>query len=320
MTYPTREGRAAEGQHVWRVEVVDEWAMASDSDQLRTTDEPLGTKEKFWVSAPDDSRYLFKYARVHESGRIMGEDWVEWVVHELATMLSIPTATVIPATHSNRRGVLSLSVLRPGDRLIHGNELLTRIDPSYDGRISRKNPRYTVEAVCAALDGVAAPASCQPPISTAFDVWAGYLILDAWVAGRDRHHENWAAIDHAGKLELAPSFDHGNALGFQEREECVQELAYSEESLARWARRGRSHHFCDDGVEGRPGLVHLASTALELASPGVREHWFGALAAVTNAQIQAVLGSVPPGYLSEVGRTFRTKLLHHNQERILHGD
>ncbi|WP_145982342.1 hypothetical protein [Rhodococcus sp. MTM3W5.2] len=140
-------------------------------------------------------------------------------------------------------------------------------------------------------------------------------MLDAWVAGRDRHHENWAAIEHAGMLRLSPSFDHGNALGFQEPESQVLALAEDDELLARWARRGRSHHFGD-----RPGLVHLASTALGLTGSGVREYWLDMLADLNNHDIESVLANVPTDYLSEAGRTFRVKLLHLNRERILHGD
>ena len=37
---------------------------------------------------------------------------------------------------------------------------------------------------------------------------AGYLMLDAWVAGRgSSSHENWAVIERAGNWSLAPSFD-----------------------------------------------------------------------------------------------------------------
>lgn len=298
----------------WYVEIINDWTMSHDPDGPRTTDEPLGTKEKFWVRAPDENRYLFKYARVRH-GRTMGEDWVEWAVHKLATMLSIPTATAIPALHRGRRGVLSLSVLSRGERLIHGNELLAQAHPDYDSDILRENGGYTVEAVRQALEGVSAPASCSHSIRTAFDAWAGYLALDAWVAGRDRHHENWAAIEHTGALVLAPSFDHGNALGFQESAEKVRELADRPDSLDRWVRRGRSHHFA-----GRPGLVALAAEALEVAGDGVREHWLGALKSIDERDVEAVLAAVPPEYLSQAGRIFTEKLLHLNRERILHGD
>lgn len=299
----------------WRVETIDEWMPSSSSDtQIQIADEPLGTKEKFWVEAPDGNAYLFKYARVRH-GRVMGEDWVEWAVHELATLLSIPTATAIPARHNGRRGVLSRSVLSAGDRLIHGNELLAGIDPEYDSQVPRRNPRYTVEAVHTALAGLSAPTACRPPIRSAFDAWAGYLMLDAWVAGRDRHHENWAAIKQGDVLRLAPSFDHGNALGFQVPEPEVQALAVDDVRLAQWVRRGRSHHFC-----GKPSLVHLATAALHLAADEVRSYWLDKLTSLSTADIELVIGSVPSEYLSDAGRMFRKQLLCLNRERIIHGD
>ncbi|HMS76061.1 hypothetical protein [Gordonia sp. (in: high G+C Gram-positive bacteria)] len=298
----------------WHVEAVDAWTVATTTDEPQTADEPLGTKAKFWVVDPDGRRCLFKYARAPQ-GRTMGEDWVEWAVHHLATMLSIPSATAIPATHEGQRGVLSRSVLTADDRLVHGNELLTLTDPEYDATAEREYHRYTIDAVRRALDGIAAPTSCGAPITTAFDAWAGYLMLDAWVAGRDRHHENWAVIERAGELSLAPSFDHGNALGFQVAEAEARNLSLDGNRLVKWARRGRSHHF-----NGRPGLVDLATTALGLADREARDFWIAKLAAVTDDEVASLLASVPADYLSDPARKFAVKLLHLNKERILDGD
>lgn len=295
----------------WRVESIDEWGPPDAAAELETADEPMGTKEKFWVRSPDGREVLFKFARVRH-GRTMGEDWVEWVVHQLASLLAIPTAVAIPALYESRRGVLSFSVLAPGERLIHGNELLASSDSDYDSATSRRNPGYTVDAVFEALRGVSAPQGSAPVIRTAFDAWAGYLLLDAWVAGRDRHHENWAAIEQAGQLRLAPSFDHGNALGFQEPEPEVESLARDSERLMRWVERGRSPHFA-----GRPSLVNLALDALERIDAGARAYWLGALTEVSDREVESVFARVPTSYLSEPGRTFRVKLLQVNRERIL---
>lgn len=314
MSTARREGRCfmqSAGEE-WRVESIDDWGHLSDSVQLETADEPMGTKEKFWVRSPDDQRLLFKYARFRH-GRTMGEDWVEWAVYKLASMLSVPAATAIPATYQGKRGVLSVSVLSSDERLIHGNELLARSDPKYDLETSRQNPRYTVEAVHEALAEISAPRECAPPIRTAFDAWAGYVMLDAWVAGRDRHHENWAAIEHGGHVRLAPTFDHGNALGFQEPEPKIEALAQDAERVVRWAKRGSSHHF-----SGKPDLVQLAMAALDLTSHEVGAYWLMKLAEVADHEIESVFESVPTEYLSEAGRTFRTQLLLVNRERILH--
>ncbi|MGM5063653.1 hypothetical protein EU244_002380 [Rhodococcus qingshengii] len=298
----------------WHVVEIDDWSTHEDPYQLHIVEEPLGTKEKFWVTAPDGNRYLFKYARIREE-RTLGEDWVEWAVHQLANLLSIPTATAIPAMHRGRRGVLSLSILSEGERLIHGNELLAGADAEYDSQIARQNSRYTVAAVKSALGQVGLTDEATTPVQTGFDAWAGYLLLDAWVAGRDRHHENWAAIERGGALRLSPSFDHGNALGFQEPDSKVSALAQHDDLLAKWANRGRSHHF-----SGRPSLVDLAQTALQLTGPGVPEYWLGKLEHVSAAEVSSVLAAIPSTYLSDNGRTFRAQLLSLNRERIIHGD
>lgn len=296
-----------------RIETIDDWPPCAEDGQLLITEEPLGTKEKFWVTAPDGHQCLFKYAR-RNNDRTMGEDWVECAVHRLASVLSLPTATAVLATHEGRRGVLSRSVLSPGDSLIHGNELLARIDPNYDTNVARQNPQYTVAAIRNALADVEAPPECVPPVETAFDAFAGYLVLDAWVAGRDRHHENWAAINRGGILRLAPSFDHGNALGFQVHEDQLSAMAGDDDLLARWAQKGRSHHFA-----GRPTLTSVAADALELCNADVRAFWLDQLRAVSAADLDSVTSKVPAAYLSVSGRTFTTNLLVLNRERILNG-
>lgn len=200
-------------------------------------DEPLGTKQKFWVENPDDDRlWLLKLARVTEAGTL-GEDWAEWLVHHLGELLGVPTARVLPAMFDGRRGVLCRSVLNSLEieRLVHGNSLLAEVDEEYDPALKRENSRYTVSAVKTALAGVVAPADFTGlPAMDGFDVWAGYLVLDAWVAGRDRHHENWAVLSSQDRRALAPSYDHGNALGFQERPEHLLALNESAEMRSTW--------------------------------------------------------------------------------------
>lgn len=78
-----------------------------ERDDYERADEPMGTKEKFWVELPDDDRlWLFKLARERD-GLVRGEDWAEWVVHHLATLLGVPSATVRPALWGTHRGIVS---------------------------------------------------------------------------------------------------------------------------------------------------------------------------------------------------------------------
>ena len=295
----------------WSAVEVADW-IAQDGD---LPSEPLGTKEKFWVSDPQRQQWLFKFAR-DPDGRVRGEDWAECLVHELAILIHVPTATVQIATCDGRRGVLSRSVVGPDQRLEHGNELLARANPTYDRAERRENPGYTISAVKASLEGVGPPDGRDDLREfSGFDVWCAYLLLDAWVAGRDRHHENWAVIADIGRFQLAPSFDHGNALGFQERESRYVELANETARLTAWARRGRSPHFA-----GRPRLVELAHSALEQANSQARQFWLENLARPTEDEIAAAVSRVPEALLSEAGRNFCLQLLAVNRERVLHGD
>jgi hypothetical protein len=45
-------------------------------------------------------------------------------------------------------------------------------------------------------------------VNSALDVFIGYVMLDAWIANQDRHHENWGAIWDGKSMRLAPTYDH----------------------------------------------------------------------------------------------------------------
>lgn len=77
----------------------------------------------------------------------------------------------------------------------------------------------------------------MPDSFTAFDQFCGYLVMDALVANRDRHEENWGVLrDPDGLVTLAPSYDHGNSLGFNLLDNRrLLELGRDPE-LKRWAR------------------------------------------------------------------------------------
>lgn len=291
----------------WHSVDIEQW----DSDE---TEEQLGTKEKYWVRDPDGDSWLFKYARVRD-GEVRGEDWAEWLAHQLGVLIGVPTVEIRPASRSEKRGIVSRSVVPPGCRLELGNELLRRVDLDYDPNVRRENHRYTPEAVLRCLDGVLPPEGRDLDWCTAFDVWCGYLLLDAWVSGRDRHHENWAAVTGEAQRWLYPSYDHGNCLGFQvtgaKRRACVEDP----DQLVMWARRGRSHHFA-----GKPRLVSVAQEALALAAPAARSHWRSRLTAVDRTTLVALVQLVPAEIMSDAARSFCVELLTLNQRRVLDGD
>src|SRR5205807_9360721 len=111
--------------------------------------------------------------------------------------------------------------------------------------------QHTVEAVGAIV------AELNPPpeawmrgvpagIQSALDVFIGYVMLDAWIANQDRHHENWGALWDGNALRLAPTFDHGAALARNLLDsERAERLATKDRlrTVAAFATKGRSAFF-----------------------------------------------------------------------------
>lgn len=215
------------------------------------TEEPLGTKEKFWLVHEDGRRWLFKYNRVSE-GEVTGDDWAEGIAGELADLLNMPhaqsfLASKIEADGSRRRGVAVWDFTRIGSvdetpehktqwkplgPLIHGNELLYRTDTEYPVNDVRRVYQHTTARVMEALENYkvtwsSLPTSLEWSLPVALrgpDLMVGYLMLDAWIGNTDRHHENWGVIELAGinmgntsgsssVYELAPTYDHAASMG-----------------------------------------------------------------------------------------------------------
>ena len=277
----------------------------------------MGVKEKLWVRRETTGEWwLVKLTRRHDDADAPGEDWAEWLVHHLATQLGVPTATVRPTTWNGSRATASLRVMsEDADQLVHGNSLLSGHNPRYDPNVDRPNPLYTPAAVAAALNGVAPPEGFGgQPGMTGYEVWAGYLLLDAWVAGRDRHHQNWGIIRTGDRRHLSPSFDHGNALGFAEPEAKVTRLIEQPDALGRWLAKGTSHHFA-----GKPLLVDLALEALRLCRPFAGAYWIDSLQAIDPDSVKGLVSGVPVSLMSEARRRFILQLLEENRRRLLDG-
>lgn len=237
------------------------------------------------------------------------------MVEQVGLHLGLPMARVELALRGGRRGIVTANFVSPDSRLEHGNELLVRVDPDYDRGLARQNDRYTVEAIQLALADAEPPAAYRIEQISAFDLFAGYLLLDGWVAGRDRHHENWAVVASPNERVLAPSFDHGNALGFQEPDHNRERMNNDPALLMRWAERGISHHFA-----GRPTLLALARRARLASSEGARDIWLTRLASVGEDELAEIVEQIPPSLMSEASRTFCMKVLMLNKRRLCDAD
>ncbi|MCI1747342.1 MAG: hypothetical protein LKI24_04065 [Acidipropionibacterium sp.] len=180
-----------------------------------------------------------------------------------------------------------------------------------------KRPGHTLENIRRVLDQVEPPGGRMgPPTATGFDVFVGYLVLDALVANRDRHEENWAVLraqtnDCADRV--SPSYDHGGTLGFQindaERRRCLE----NPNGVIRWAERGTAHRF--EHRRSAPTLVEVAVRGLDMCPPATAVWWRSRLHDLDLSAVVERVSSGVPG-MSELAGRFIIEMLNVNVRRL----
>jgi hypothetical protein len=280
-------------------------------------DEQLGSKRKFWFDRDDDA-FLFKFARENE-------DWSEKVAEQCAEVLGLPHAQVELAFCEGLRGTVSRSFLEDQDRLSHGNEVLLQLDPTYPeaGRFYHVS-QHTISAVGDALirldvKGYAFGNSVLPPDVTGEDEFVGHLLLDAWIANTDRHHQNWAVILRGQNRFLAPTFDHASSLGRSEETANMKERLAGKQrqmTVEKYVVRGRSALF--KTIEDPKPLPLLAAfEAFGARRPEAARFWLERLKQVTDKQAEGILDQVPGTLISGTHRKFACAILARNRARLL---
>lgn len=285
--------------------------------------EPLGSKPKFWFR-DGNRRLLFK-----AEDRGTGEDWAEVVSCHLCGLIGLPHVEYELAAEYDgeqyiRPGVICENMARKPLGLLLGNQLLLAVDPQYPTAQRFKVRQHTVEAVSGIVSGLSPPpdnwmTGVPGGVSSALDVFAGYVMLDAWIANQDRHHENWGALSKDSAVQLAPTFDHGAALARnildEEREERMTTKDRNR-TIAAFAEKGRSA-FYGSAADQRALELRKAFRLFSSLVPSAAVAWLDRLRAVNQDDISAILESVPLARMSPTCKRFTLELLLANKRRLL---
>jgi len=292
--------------------------IISVPDKASEDSEQLGTKEKFWYWQ-HDKRYLFKAVRPHT-----GEHWSEKVACELCTLLGLPHAHYELAVWKDRKGVITPSIVSDGQQLVHGNELLAHVYNDYPTHEKYRVKQHTLKDIFVLMNNpmVQLPLDWEPTegIETAFDVFIGYLLLDAWIANQDRHHENWAfIITKEGRIHLAATFDHGAALGRNESDASRRERLETRDkrrNIAHYVTKARSAIY--DKLSSKKPL-HTLTVFLKAAQkrPLAGKIWLNRLKKVSSAQIQQIFAQIPVTEITPIASEFAQQILVLNYKRLL---
>ena len=282
--------------------------------------EPLGTKPKFWY-LDGERQMLFK---AEERGT--GEDWAEKLACELSDLLGLPHVHYELGFDeiANRPGVVCEKFTVPPFALAHGNQLLLALDPEYPVGRKYKVRSHTIDAVCNVVEAIEPPpvkwrAGTPATIESAKDFFCGYLMLDAWIANQDRHHQNWGAIWDGQQLHLAPTFDHGAAMARNLLDEERRERLTTKDrnrQIAFFARKARSAFYADSTEQQSLSTVR-AWRAFADHAPIAAGVWLARLAEIEAATIERLIAQVPPDRMSAVCREFTLRLLEENRRRLL---
>jgi len=286
--------------------------------------EPLGSKPKFWFTDEGQERFLFK-----ADDRGTGEDWAEVVASRLCRRLGLPHVEYELAEEWNEGrfvlpGVVCANMSPPPSSLVLGNQLLLERDPDYPKEQRFKVRKYTIDAVTSIVETLALPDASwfpnpPPEVRSALDVFVGYVMLDAWIANQDRHHENWAAIRRSDELRLAPTFDHGAALARNLTDaERQNRLATNDRqrTIEAFARRARSAFYADEDAV-KPLATIDAFRRFASKNPVGTKYWIDRLTGIATDAIRDMLEEVPPQRMSPATREFTLKLLTANRELLL---
>lgn len=285
----------------------------------------MGSKEKTWFTHEDGRRWLFKANRPGT-----GEDWAEKIAAELCALLDIPHAEYEFALWEGKRGIATPNLLTKGERLVHGNELLSAFYTNYphqDGHRYYRKPEYTLDLVfqyLASHDLTLPPAwNSIPQVTTASDLFTGYLLLDAWISNTDRHDQNWAIIERNGDTgivaNLAPTFDHASSLGRELQDiERSDRLTTKDQqrTVAAYLQRGRSAFHRNPG-DTRAMHPMDAFFVAARRYPDAAHTWQAQLEAVSMDTVITLFSRIPDERISSVGVDFAIKMLNTNRNLLL---
>ncbi len=289
--------------------------------------EAMGTKSKFWYRTDQGDFRLFKATvaidkNKHEIQRY-GEDWAEKIVCEIAKLLNIPCANYELAIKDGQVGVISDNFVEHGHEMVHGNQIIShilKIATKREVEIHFKN--HLLSRVIVSLQHVVKNKPMNwnslPDIKTAFDVFCGYLMLDALVSNQDRHDENWGMIvSEQGKVHLAPTYDHAASLARNESDDKRLARLKSKDQGQRietYVKRAKSQIL---DVKGKRLKTLGAFEASGYINPKAALSWLAILEHTPENAFYDIICNIPDDRMSEVAKRFTYELVKANRINLL---
>lgn len=280
-------------------------------------DEPQGKNEKSWYREPGreagaERDWLFKPAPRKPGAMPDGREWAEKLAELIAVELLVPVAPVEQAVHNGVLGTVCLNVNPASQPIQSGAALLSAVDSDFNPR-ARDSSGHSPQAIHYVLGKVRKPLTFEGPRAfTSYDVFCGYLVLDALIANQDRHSQNWSVITVEGARHLMETYDHGSSFGAGMKDERRELLLSDDNAFEGFLRRGKASRF-EAGKE--TSLRDFANGALMLASAGAREYWLDRVVLLNDENLERLVAETPG--MTVAASTFVTKLVIAEREGLI---
>lgn len=315
---------------------MDDWRLRIDVTEWEVSDvEASGSHVTQWLVQPgtpdrEAAVWLHKSTVTPANGIEQGEDWAEVVSTQVGSALGVPCAITRMCMREGVRGSISRSVRPAGYALWEGWFALEVAeapgyfrheegDPGVDpSRPDVRRPGHSIANIRHSLEGYLPPLDfAGPDWFGAFDVFVGYLLLDALIANRDRHESNWAILLpelRGPEPRLAPSYDHASSLGFNLTDDRRLTLLDEPARLMKWVENGTAYRF--EHVERPASLVDHAVAALATCTATVREWWAERVRTVDLTAVFDALAAEASGPVSHPASTVAAAILKMNLGRL----
>ena len=272
-------------------------------------------QEKAWLVHAQLGSCLFKESTIESTADIQ-TDWSEKIAYELAQMLYLPAAqyqladALIDEDYDLVRGSISCDYTVPGAVNISAEKLMIQAYPNYN---ENQSQFYTVDRVLDAFqqNQVQAPSGYDlpPGIGDGAETFVGYLMFDAVIGNCDRHDQNFEIqVLSDGRKELAPTYDHGQALGAS---------LMNADRLSKTTADYQNYlggNFYVDGTD----ITSLE--AFEIAAsryPQAAIIWQERLAQITPEQVNEIFNRLPVDRITPLARKFAEQVIRDGREQVL---
>lgn len=143
---------------------------------------PIGKRIKKVVFHPEKEDNLYYFKEPKE--KYPWEFWNEIIAYKIGISLGFNVLEYVPAVLDGEVGCLSPSMTKSNEELIHGQQFLTQILPSFE---TKKGIDHTFQLIKSFFES-------DKKYDQIIDHFIEMLVFDAIVGNRDRHQQNWALI------------------------------------------------------------------------------------------------------------------------------